>query len=62
MGDKVYFNAESHYHPSDKQVVHRATALCDEVSLQAELVFLRTSSTRMATTGRSTEPSTAILI
>jgi hypothetical protein len=42
----VYLNAKSHHHPSNKQAVlsnliHRARALCDEDSLQAELVFLR---------------------
>jgi hypothetical protein len=42
----LYLNAKSHHHPSNKQVVlstliHRARALCDEDSLQAELVFLR---------------------
>jgi hypothetical protein len=42
----LYRNAKSLHHPSNKQValsslVHRATALCDETSLQTELVFLR---------------------
>jgi hypothetical protein len=42
----LYFNAKYHHHPSNKQavlstVIHRARALCDEDSLQAELVFLR---------------------
>jgi hypothetical protein len=42
----LYLNAKSHYHPSNKQAVlsiliHRARALCDEDSLQAELVFLK---------------------
>jgi hypothetical protein len=42
----LYLNAKSHHHPSNKQVVlstliHRARALCEEDSLQAELVFLR---------------------
>jgi hypothetical protein len=42
----LYLNAKSHQHPSNKQVVlstliHRARALCDEDSLQAESVFLR---------------------
>jgi hypothetical protein len=42
----LYLNAKSHHHPSNKQamlstVMHRARALCDEDSLQAELVFLK---------------------
>jgi hypothetical protein len=42
----LYLNAKSHHHPSNKQAVlstliHRAKALCDEDSLQAELVFLK---------------------
>jgi hypothetical protein len=42
----LYLNAKSHHHPSNKQAVlstliHRARALCDEDSLQAELVFLK---------------------
>jgi hypothetical protein len=42
----LYLNAKSHHHPSNKQVVlstliHRVRALCDEDSLQAELVFLK---------------------
>jgi hypothetical protein len=42
----LYLNAKSHHHPSNKQVVlstliHRARALCDEDSLQAELMFLK---------------------
>jgi hypothetical protein len=42
----LYLNAKSHHHPSTKQAVlctliHRARALCDEDSLQAELVFLK---------------------
>jgi hypothetical protein len=42
----LYLNTKSHHHPSNKQAVlsaliHRARALCDEDSLQAELVFLR---------------------
>jgi hypothetical protein len=42
----LYLNAKSHHHPSNKQAVlstliHRARALLDEDSLQAELVFLR---------------------
>jgi hypothetical protein len=42
----LYLNAKSHHHPSNKQAVlstllHRARALCDEESLQAELVFLK---------------------
>jgi hypothetical protein len=41
----LYPNAKSHHHPSNKQAVlstliHRARALCDDDSLQAELVFL----------------------
>jgi hypothetical protein len=41
----LYLSAKSHHHPSNKQAVlstliHRARALCDEDSLQAELVFL----------------------
>jgi hypothetical protein len=61
-------NAKSHHHPSNKQAVlstliHRATALCDKYSLQAELVFLKDVFKKMATTtGRSTEPSTAVHI
>jgi hypothetical protein len=40
----LYLNAKSHHHPSNKQAVlstliHRARALCNEDSLQAELVF-----------------------
>jgi hypothetical protein len=55
LGHKVYrkpthtnlfLNAKSHHHPSNTQAVlstliHRARALCDEDSLQAELVFLK---------------------
>jgi hypothetical protein len=42
----LYLNAKSHRHPSNKQAVlstliHRARPLCDEDSLQAELVFLK---------------------
>jgi hypothetical protein len=42
----LYLNAKSRLHLFDKQAVlstliHRARALCDEDSLQAELVFLR---------------------
>jgi hypothetical protein len=42
----LYLNAKPHHHPSNKQAVlptliHRARALCDEDSQQAELVFLR---------------------
>jgi hypothetical protein len=42
----LYLNAKSHHHPSNKQatlstLIHRARALCDEDSLQADLVFLR---------------------
>jgi hypothetical protein len=42
----LYLNAKSHHHPSNKQAVlstliHRARALRDEDSLQAELVFLK---------------------
>jgi hypothetical protein len=42
----LYLNAGSHHHPSSKQavlstLVHRARALCDQESLQAELVFLK---------------------
>jgi hypothetical protein len=42
----LYLNAKFHHHPSNKQAVlsalkHRARALCDEDSLQAEMVFLR---------------------
>jgi hypothetical protein len=42
----LYLNAKSHHHPSNKQAVlstliHRARALCDDDSLQAELVFLK---------------------
>jgi hypothetical protein len=44
--NNLYHNAKSHHHPSNKQAVlstliHRARSLCDEDSLQAELVFLR---------------------
>jgi hypothetical protein len=42
----LYLNAKSHHHPCNKQAVlstliHRARALCDEDSLQAELLFLK---------------------
>jgi hypothetical protein len=42
----LYLNAKSHHHPSNKQAVlsaliHRARLLCDDDSLQDELVFLR---------------------
>jgi hypothetical protein len=42
----LYLNAKSHHHPSNKQavlstLVHRVRALCDEDSLQGELVFPR---------------------
>jgi hypothetical protein len=42
----LYLNAKSHHHPPNKQAVlstliHRARALCDVDSLQADLVFLR---------------------
>jgi hypothetical protein len=42
----LYLNSKSHHHPSNKQAVlstliHRARALCDEDSLQAELLFLK---------------------
>jgi hypothetical protein len=42
----LYLNAKSHNLPSNKQavsstLVHRARALCDEDTLQAELVFLK---------------------
>jgi hypothetical protein len=42
----LYLNAKSHHHPLNKQAVlstllQRARALCDEDSLQAELVFLK---------------------
>jgi hypothetical protein len=42
----LYLNAKSHHHPSNKRailstLVHRARALCDDDSLQAELVFQR---------------------
>jgi hypothetical protein len=41
----LYLNAKSHHHPSNKQAVlsnliYSTRALCDEDSLQAELVFL----------------------
>jgi hypothetical protein len=50
----LYLNVGSHHHPSNRQamlstLVHRAGALCDEGSLNAELVFLMA-----ATTGRFT--------
>jgi hypothetical protein len=55
LGHKVYrkpthtnlhLNAKSYHHPPNKQAViskliHRASALCDEDSLQAELLFLK---------------------
>jgi hypothetical protein len=42
----LYLNAKSHHHPSNKHAVlptliYRARILCDEDSLQAELVFLK---------------------
>jgi hypothetical protein len=42
----LYLSAKYHHHPYNKQAVlstliHRARALCDENSLQAELVFLK---------------------
>jgi hypothetical protein len=42
----LYLTAKSHHHPSNKQAVlstlmHRARALCNEDSLQAELLFLK---------------------
>jgi hypothetical protein len=42
----LYLNTKSHHHPSNIQAVlstliHRARALCDKDSLQAELVFLK---------------------
>jgi hypothetical protein len=42
----LHLNANFHHHPSNKQtilstLIPRARALCDEDSLQAELVFLR---------------------
>jgi hypothetical protein len=42
----LYLNAKSHHHPSNKQamlstLIHRTRSLCDEDSLQAELVFLK---------------------
>jgi hypothetical protein len=42
----LYLNAKPHHHPSNKEallstLVHRARALCDEDSVQAELEFLR---------------------
>jgi hypothetical protein len=64
----LYLNAKSQHYPSNKQAVlstliHRTRAPCDEDSPQAELVFLKTSSKRMATTiGRSTQPSAAVRI
>ncbi|PNF31609.1 hypothetical protein B7P43_G17997 [Cryptotermes secundus] len=44
--DNLYLNARSHHHPSSKQsalstLLHRATALCDQDSLHAELEFLK---------------------
>jgi hypothetical protein len=46
--NNLYLNTKSHHHPSNNQAVlstliRRARALCDEDSLQAELVFLRDS-------------------
>jgi hypothetical protein len=42
----LYLNAKSHHHQSNKQAVlstliHKARSLCDEDSLQAELLFLK---------------------
>jgi hypothetical protein len=42
----LYLNAKSHHYPSIKRAVlstliHRVRSLCDEDSLQAEVVFLR---------------------
>jgi hypothetical protein len=42
----LYLNTKSHHHPSNKQaalstLLHRARALCDEDSLQAEFVLLK---------------------
>jgi hypothetical protein len=42
----LYLNSKSHHQPSTKQdvlstLLHRARALCDEDSLEAELVFLK---------------------
>jgi hypothetical protein len=42
----LYLNAKSHHHPSSilvllSTLIHRARALCDEDSLQAEWVFLK---------------------
>jgi hypothetical protein len=42
----LHLNHKSHHHPSYKQAVlstliHRARVLCDEDSLQAELLFLK---------------------
>jgi hypothetical protein len=46
MYSNLYLSAKSHHDPFNKQaacstLVHRARALYDEDSLQAELVFLR---------------------
>jgi hypothetical protein len=42
----IYLNDKSHHHPSNREAalstrVHRARLLCNEDSLQAELMFLR---------------------
>jgi hypothetical protein len=42
----LFLSVKSHHHPSNKQVIlstliHRARALCEEDSLQAEFVFLK---------------------
>jgi hypothetical protein len=44
----LYFNSNSHHHPSNKQavlstLVHRARSRCDQESLHGELEFLRTT-------------------
>jgi hypothetical protein len=62
----LYLNAKSHHHPFNKQAVlstqiHKTRALCDEDSLQAELVFLKDVFKQNGyTTSKSTEPSTAV--
>jgi hypothetical protein len=60
----LYLSAKSHHNSSNKQgalltLVYRARALCDEDSLQNELMFLKDIFKQ---NGRSPEPSTAIHI
>jgi hypothetical protein len=44
----LYLHQNSHHHPANKQsvlasLIHRATALCDQYSLNQELKFLTTA-------------------